>query len=69
MTQLLLIGGLLLLAAHSYVVRRATGITGATRLSEVRAKLTSQPTPWWTDGLLALGVLLGAWGCWRLYGF
>jgi hypothetical protein len=69
-TEGLLVLGMLLLAAHGYVVRRASGLG---YLETLRAATPRQlgrlRSPWWASVLLVFGVVLGLWGCLRLYGF
>jgi len=69
LTTALLFGGMLLLVAYTAIVRRASGIRYREALRLAPRDLKDRiRIPWWADILLALGVLCGAWGCWRLYG-
>jgi hypothetical protein len=70
MTTLLLLLGMLLLAVYTAIVRRRAGLrySEAVHLSPAGLRQRVRLIPWWADTLLALGLLCGSWGCWRLYG-
>lgn len=70
MTTLLLFLGIALLVAYTAIVRRASGLRYREALRLAPRDLKERVRiPWWADVLLVAGVLLGAWGCLRLYGF
>lgn len=70
LTNMLLLGGMLLLAAYTAIVRRASGLRYREALRLAPRDLKERVRiPWWADVLLVAGVVLGAWGCLRLYGF